>query len=492
MNKSLNGLIRWFCRHITFNELASAVAVLLDILSGKNQDFKLKPELESKSVNYRKFTLDGLRALTAPPVPEDNTVKPDWKQLLHDYSLAHQRDLKPVKRRTGSITFSEHCHCEHCGAPGAYLYLNDGCKGNQVRCKICSRLSSTERVRQATKAKYLCPYCGKALFLWKERETETVYKCQNVKCSHYIEHLHNLTRLEVKARRDNVYDPNYKLHYQYREYHFLAEELKCARPLMETKVDLRNIRNSYHTVGLALSLFINIGLSSRQTRETLKGILGIDLSHQTVINYVNASASIIATWLDKTLPEPTSTVAGDETYIIVENQWHYTWFVIDSYSRAICGYNLSDNRGVKPALETLYNTFGSPESNEGKKFTFVRDGLGSYDAAINAYNQKSNCDIIQGQTVVGLENLDEESSKYRPFKQLIERLNRTYKFHTRPRAGFKSLDGAICMTTLFVTYYNFMRKHSANFNSPPVKLDALNGITSYPKLWEKVLKVAAA
>jgi transposase-like protein/predicted RNA-binding Zn-ribbon protein involved in translation (DUF1610 family) len=370
--------------------------------------------------------------------------------------------------------------------------LNDGRKGNQVRCKVCDRLSSTERVRRVTKAKYLCPHCGKTLFLWKERETETIYKCQSLKCSHYIESLHNLTKREAKARRDNVYDPNYKLHYQYREYHFSAEELKCARPQMDTKVNLRNIHNSYHTVGLALSLFINIGLSSRQTKETLEGILGIDISHQTVINYVNAAAAIIAPWLDSNLPCPTSTAAGDETYIIVEGKWHFTWFTIDSVSRAICGYNLSDNRGIKPALETLYNTYGSPESNEGKKFTFVRDGLGSYDAAINAYNQKSNCDIIQGQTVIGLENLDDKSSKYRPFKQLIERLNRTYKFHTRPRAGFKSLDGAICMTTLFVTYYNFMRKHSAKLNSPPVKLDAINGITSYPKMWEKILQVAAA
>lgn len=490
MDKSLNGLIRWFCRKITLNELASIVVVLLDILSGKNNDFDLKPEIESKSANYRKFILDDLRALTEPP--KTVTQKLDWKQLKHDYFLKHQKELKPVKRKAGSISFSEHCHCEHCGAPGEYLYLNDGRKGNQVRCKVCSKLSPTERVRHASKAKYYCPYCGYSLFLWKENEVESIYKCQNLKCSHYIERQQNLTRQEAKERRENIFNPNYKLHYQYREYHFSSQDLECARPLMETKVDLRNIHNSYHTVGLVLSLFINIGLSSRQTREVLGGLFGIGISHQTVINYVNASASIIAPWLDKSMPKPTSTAAGDETYIIVENQWHYTWFTIDSETRAICGYNLSDNRGTKPALATLYNTFGSPESNAGKKFTFIRDGLGSYDAAINAYNQQCKVDIIQSETVVGLENMDEASSKYRRFKQLIERLNRTYKFHTRPRAGFKSLAGAICMTTLFVTYYNYMRKHTARFNTPPLQLDALKGIQSYPKQWEKILQLASA
>jgi len=156
MDKSLNGLIRSFCRKITLNELASIVVALLDILSGKNNDFDLKPEIENKSANYRKFILDDLRALTEPP--KIIVQKLDWKQLKRDYFLEHQKDLNPVKRKAGSISLSVHCHCEHCGAPGEYLYLNDGRKGNQVRCKVCSNLSPTERVRRASKTKYYCPY----------------------------------------------------------------------------------------------------------------------------------------------------------------------------------------------------------------------------------------------------------------------------------------------------------------------------------------------
>lgn len=181
------------------------------------------------------------------------------------------------------------------------------------------------------------------------------------------------------------------LHYQYREYHFSSVELECARPLMKTKVDLRNIHNSYHTVGLVLSLFINIGLSSRQTREVLGGLFGIGISHQTVINYVNASASVIAPWLDKSMPKPT------ETCIIVENQWHCTWFTIDSATRAICGYNISGNCGTEPALATLYNIFGYPDQTQTKSSHSSATGL----AAINAYNQKSTVSIIQGENRCG-------------------------------------------------------------------------------------------
>jgi hypothetical protein len=63
--------------------------------------------------------------------------------------------------------------------------------------------------------------------------------------------------------------------------------------------------------------------------------------------------------------------------------------------------------------------------------------------------------------VLGLDNLDAVSQHYRPFKQLIERLNCTYKYHVRSACGFATRNGAVALTTLFVTFYNFLRPHMA-------------------------------
>jgi hypothetical protein len=51
-------------------------------------------------------------------------------------------------------------------------------------------------------------------------------------------------------RDQQKYDPNFKLHYQYREYHISPDDLITQRPLPDTKADLRNIHNNYHTLGL--------------------------------------------------------------------------------------------------------------------------------------------------------------------------------------------------------------------------------------------------
>jgi len=57
--------------------------------------------------------------------------------------------------------------------------------------------------------------------------------------------------------------------------------------------------------------------------------------------------------------------------------------------------------------------------------------------------EKFVCKTWHGQTqhqkVIGLQNLDEESKLNRHFKQIIERFNRTYKYHVRADSGFNPL-----------------------------------------------------
>jgi transposase-like protein len=272
-------------------------------------------------------------------------------------------------------------------------------------------------------------------------------------------------------------------------YSYNPSEIQVKRPEDNHGVDLRKIHNDNRTLALILTSTINFGLGSRTTKELLKHLFNIDVSHQTIINYVNASAYHLYKFIDDNCPAPQDKMAADETYISVLGKWHYTWFGIDVVSRAICGFNVSDNRGTKEALAFLYDAFGKPEESK-TKFTLVTDGNPSYDAAVSAYNQQTQDKLITKFKVIGLENLDAESKEYRPFKQLIERLNRTYKFHTRPRAGFKSLEGATALTVLFVGFYNFMRPHSALKNSVPVKLDILQGVEFYPDMWIKLIKAA--
>jgi len=483
MKSNLMRLVRWFCRQLTLNELHSVVPILLEVLAESRNDISLKPD--ERPPHFREFRVDTVSPLLRPPEPDQPEV-PDWRELLKEYERGNGKALRPVLRRNGAKEPPPGCICEHCGAPRKFLYLNNGKADSQVRCKVCGKTCPTHRTRRQSKAKYYCPHCSYALFLWKETELFNAYKCPNYTCRHYLNNLARLTDEEV-ALRDEGKTSQFKLHYQYREFHLNPNELKCSRPATETKVNLHRIHNGYHVVALTLSLSINLGLSARLTKKALKGLYNINLSHQSVINYVNASAAYLSDFVDRNSPRPAGIAAADETYIIVDGNWHYTWFIIDAEEKAICGYNLSTNRGPVPALSLLYDTYGKPEETENVQ-ELITDGNPSYDCAIMAYNEKTNA--LQKRTVIGLQNLDPESTEYRRFKQLVERLNRTYKYHTRPRAGFKSFDGAVALTTLFVAYYNFMREHSG-LKRVPVPLECLKDCELMPEMWIKLLQQAA-
>ena len=92
---------------------------------------------------------------------------------------------------------------------------------------------------------------------------------------------------------------------------------------------------------------------------------------------------------------------------------------------------------------------------------------------------------------VRLQNLDAESEEFRAFKQLIERLNRTFKYHVRPAAGFNSTNGAVALTTLFVTHYNFLRPHMSLDYKAPVQLPELKAISTIQGKWSRILSLAA-
>ena len=485
MRNSLINIVKWFCRRLTFNELASAVIIFHEVLSNSRKDIPLKPD--EKPPHYRQFRVDPLAPL---PAPKDLPSKLVWELLKTAKESLTGKPIKPVAHRNSKKP-PPGCKCSHCNAPARYLYLNNGKLHSQVKCKICGKTSPSHGNKREYKTKYFCPHCSNALFIWKKSKQSTIYKCPGYTCPHYLKNKFQLTSEEKAMREHQKYNPNFKLHYQYREYHISPDDLIPERPFVNT-VDLRKIHHNYHTLGLVLTFTINLGLSSRVTRDALKGIFDISLSHQTVINYINASAHYLSSFIDNNCPEPQSVCAADETYIIVNSKWTYTWFIIDSKTRAICGYNLSDNRGMQPALALLYDSFGKPDNKIHPDL--VTDGNPSYDAAVMAYNDliKDNDSKLTKRTVIGLKDLDDQSREYRSFKQLVERLNRTYKYHTRPRAGFKTFDGAVALTTLFVAFYNFMRPHSSLNNSTPVSLDALKDHSLMPDQWVALIEKAAA
>jgi len=479
----------WICSKFTKKEIEQIVAGLLEVLQNRNPEVKPKDDFQEKHPHYRDFSVDPLAALTEPQhVKEEPTPSRDWQALLADYQKKHDKPLSPVKYRTGSVPAPEHIRCPNCDAPHDYLYYNDGKKRSQLLCKVCGELFQLEkRFRKGTKTPYYCPYCQHALFTWKQRKEVTIYKCCNDTCPHRIQKMAQLNNREkALAQRRNS---QFKLCYQYRQYHYQPHELTLPKPQPPT-VDLRTIHKGANILGLILTFYVSFALSARKTALVLRSVFNIPVSYQTVLNYAAAAAFYCHSFnLQRKGPiDPIS--AGDEAYIKVIGKHHYVFFFISSKSLKITAYHLADNRAVLPAIVAMKEA--TRTAGPEQTIILVTDANPSYLAGIHFLNaDRTKNPSVQHRKVIGLQNLDSESEAYRPYKQLIERLNRTFKHHVKPSHGFNSLHGALALVILFVTHYNFLRPHMSLNYRVPIQLTELEDITTLQGKWAKVLSLAA-
>jgi len=428
---------------------------------------------ELHSPKYQKFKTDKLPTII-------KFEKQDYEFLLEYYRWRYGKLLKPVKRRSGQ-TIPEDIVCPRCNAPHHYIYDNNGGKG-EYRCKVCAQCFTTG-VNATTPLVLACPYCGKMLQPKKERKDFTVHKCVNSSCSYYLANLKKLPKeLPIEERH------KYKLHYIYREfrYDFFAMDMDT---LPDNASSFKFTKNNAHIMGLSLTYHVNLSLSLRKTTQALKDIHNIDISHTMVANYAHSAASVIKPFVDHYPYKRSKTFIGDETYIKIRGILSYVWFIMDATSRSIIGCYVSTNRAVGSCIIAMRRAFGKLK-NLPEDFKFIADGYSAYPLAAQQFELREDDPLFFKITpVIGLTNDDAVSKEFRPFKQLVERLNRTFKASYRVSCGYDNYDGANYAVSLWVAYYNFLRPHSTMGYRTLNKIPDFALADNMPAKWQILIRL---
>ena len=428
---------------------------------------------DSHSPKYQKFKVDEL-----PLIKTFN--KQDWQFLLEYYQWKYGKPLKPVIRRNGR-SIPDNTVCPLCGAPHHFIYDNNGGNG-QYQCKVCGQtFCSGELV--TTPFRLACPHCANSLVPKKVRKHFIVHKCVNPKCPYY---LHNLRKVDPADLREDHGKNKYKLHYIYREFtlDFFSMDLNT---LPKNASSLKFSRHNAHVMSLCLTLHINLGLSLRKTSLALKDLYNISISHQQIANYCKTAAVCIKPFVDQYPYKKENVFTADETYIKIRGLKTYVWLIMNAATRSIIGYQVSDNRGVGPCILAMRMAFqGLTKLPEN--FKFIADGYSAYPLAAMEFAKKFGKGFAFKITqVIGLTNGDAVSTEHRPFKQMIERLNRTYKASYRHTNGFDNIDGANYDLALWVAYYNFLRPHKHNRYKVLNEVEMLRGADNMPGKWQLLI-----
>ena len=408
------------------------------------------------SPKYNKLKVDKLPLLKVPE-------KKDYKQLLKVYLEKNGKVLKPIKSR-GKHPVPDDVHCPCCNAPHQYIYDNTGGRG-QFWCKVCD----THFNRQNK----------------KKRKLFNIHKCTNPDCSYYQNSLKALSKEDKLEYQSNP--EKFKLHYIYREFKidFFKVDL-YSLPKNASSLQFRKF--SPHIMGLCLTYMVNCGLSTRKTRDVMREVHGVKISHTQIASYATTTAYCVKPFVDSYDYKPTNYLAADETYTKVKGAKRYVWFVMDAIKKSILGYRSSDSRDTSHCILTMRMAFDKFKEFPGKALKFVADGYTAYKLAEQQFKLHGmDFDVTQ---VIGLTNEDPVSTEYRWLKQIIERLNRTFKFSYKVTNGYGSDDGSNTHLVLFVAYYNFLRPHSYSYWEPLNRVPELEKAELMPAKWQVLIELS--
>lgn len=132
-------------------------------------------------------------------------------------------------------------------------------------------------------------------------------------------------------------------------------------------------------------------------------------------------------------------------------------------NRSIIGYRVSQERNVDAcilAMRMAFRHFKKIPEN----FRFIANRYIAYILAAQQFFRE-----------------------FRPFKQMIEKLNRTYKLSYRPTNGFDNIDGANYDLALWVAYYNFLRPHKHSSYKVLNDVEFLRGADNMPGKWQLLI-----
>lgn len=411
-----------------------------------------KSKSSNKMIPYADFTID------KPPVfSKDFPLQLSFEDILRN-AENNGSPIHPVKHRTDK-PFSFEGNCPYCAANKDFIYDNNN--NGQFLCKVCKH-TFTVKTSIPSDSDIFCPHCGTKLIQHHDRNGYIVYRCVNTKCSYYL--YNKKLFKEGKAEHLRTSSDQYRFHYHYRDFKFNLDSLKTSEESIKTKVNLSKIHFDHKVLGLILTYYVNYGLSARKTALILKEVHGLRISHQTVINYANTVSSFIKPMIDKYPYQLGNVLCGDETYIKVRGKHHYVFFFSDPKSKIITSFKIYEKRDVECACKAIHDSL-SHYTDIPNELTLITDGNPIYNAA-QLFYKLNDINFILHQ-VIGVKNNDDESKLYRPYKQIEERLNRTYKQNYYGTNGYDKLECANCYMVLFVAFFNFLRVHSSlEFNTP--------------------------
>ena len=217
----------------------------------------------------------------------------------------------------------------------------------------------------------------------------------------------------------------------------------CSK-VFTINIGFERMKHNPRAVTAAMQLYFS-GESLRNTMRSLE-LIGVEVSHQTVSNWITKYTNIMKDYVDNIKPNVSSTWRADEIFIKVKGDMKYLFALMDDETRYWIAQEVADSKDKHDARVLFQD---AKEIAGRRPETLITDGLGSYHDAFNKVFYQRNNPMSQHVNAIKLAGSTNNNK--------MERINGEIRDREKTMRGLKKKDTPILQGMQI--FHNYIRPH---------------------------------
>jgi len=217
----------------------------------------------------------------------------------------------------------------------------------------------------------------------------------------------------------------------------------CARQF-SINVGFERMKHNPQAVTAAMQLYFS-GESLRNTMRSLK-LIGVEVSHQTVSNWITKYTNIMKAYVDNIKPNVSSTWRADEIFLKVKGDMKYLFALMDDETRYWIAQEVADSKDKHDAKALFAD---AKEITGRRPEKLITDGLRSHHDAFNKTFYQRNNPMSQHVNAIKLAGSSNNNK--------MERINGEIRDREKTMRGLKKKETPILQGMQI--FHNYIRPH---------------------------------
>src|SRR5579864_50898 len=222
-------------------------------------------------------------------------------------------------------------------------------------------------------------------------------------------------------------------------------QCKDCKKYFTINLGFERLKHDPKGITTAMQLYFS-GESLRNVAKSLR-LLGMDVTHQTVYNWIKKYTNLMQKYIDKIVPQVGDAWRADEIFVKIKGDQKYIFALMDDETRYWIAQEVADTKDKHDASGLFRK---GKEVTQTKPKVIITDGLQSYH---DAY-QKELWEINRQKRTLHVRHIHLQGDMN---NNKMERLNGEIRDREKVMRGLKKKDTSIL--TGYQIFHNYLRPH---------------------------------